>query len=133
MKKLNTLIFLIIFISCVKCKSNTHKKIVDHKAKVTATINGVWKSIGYGRILNITDEVVSLYDVNNLNCLPSDEFPREAAEQLLLLTLKDENSLHVKMGINSYDFVRLEKMPNNCAGLSEAEKNDPLFNFESLW
>ncbi|WP_298419085.1 S41 family peptidase [uncultured Kordia sp.] len=133
MKKLKTLIFLVTIIFLLKCKSNTRQKTENKTSEITATINGTWKSIGYGRIVNITDEVVSLYDVNNINCLPSEEFPREVAEQFLSLKLKNENTLKVKMGITTYDFVRLEKMPKNCAPLSEAEKNDPLFNFESLW
>lgn len=133
MKKLKTLIFLVTIICLLKCKSNTHQKTENKTSKITATINGTWKSVGYGRIVNITDEVVSLYDVNNISCLPSEEFPREAAEQFLSLKLKNENTLKVKMGITTYDFVRLEKMPKNCTPLSETEKNDPLFNFESLW
>lgn len=133
MKKINILVVLITVIFCLKCKSNTHQKTENKTNKVTATINGVWKSIGYGRIVSITDEVVSLYDVNSISCLPSEEFPRETAEQFLSLKLKNENTLKIKMGITTYDFVRLEKMPSNCAALSEAEKNDPLFNFESLW
>lgn len=132
MKKLNTLALLIIVIFCLKCKSNTNQKTENKTNKVTATINGTWKSIGYGRIVNITDEVVAIYDVNSISCLPSDEFPREAAEQLLSLTLKNENMLNAKMGINLYNFIRLEKMPEDCAPLSEVKLNDPIYNFESL-
>jgi hypothetical protein len=59
MKKLSTVVLLIAFIFCVKCKSNTHKKVTNNETKVAVTINGVWKSIGYGRIVNITDETVA--------------------------------------------------------------------------
>ncbi|WP_298508492.1 S41 family peptidase [uncultured Kordia sp.] len=132
MRKIGRLLLLITAIALVKCKSNAHKK---EKAEIeieTASINGHWKSIGYGRIINITDEIVALYDVNSISCLPSEEFPREAAEQMLSITLKEENKLQVTMGINTYNFNRLEKMPEYCAPLSEAKQNDPVYNFESL-
>ncbi|WP_420571756.1 S41 family peptidase [Kordia sp.] len=132
MKKLNTLVLLITLIFCVKCKSNTNKTTTNHTAEVTATINGVWKSIGYGRIIKVDEETVAIYDINSISCLPSEEFPRDAALKILSMNLKGENMMNVQMGINKYDFVRIEKMPENCAPLSKAKQNDPIYNFESL-
>ena len=97
MKKINTLILIVAILFCFNCKTNPDQKTKEKISNTITTVNGVWKGIGYGRIVNITDETISIYDVNNISCLPSDEFPREAAEQFLSFVLQNENTLNLKM------------------------------------
>lgn len=133
MKKIGSVLLLITAITLVKCKSNTHKKEVAKTTVETVSLNGFWKSIGYGQLLAITDETVMIYDINKVSCIPSEEFPREAAEEFLEIKLKNNNRLHIQMGINSYDFERINQFPEICKPLDEVKKKDPLYNFESLW
>lgn len=133
MKKIGRLLLLIIAIVLVKCKSNTHSSKEETVVKTASSINGFWKSIGYGRFIEITDETVKIYDINKISCLPSEEFPKAAAAHFLSIKLENENELSVQMGINKYSFDRVEQLPDLCAPLTDQKKNDPLYNFESLW
>lgn len=123
-------ILALIFFSC-----ETKSQEVQQATKTTAAenINGVWESIGYGRILEITDTTIYMYDINKVSCIPSDEVPRTYAENIMGFSMNNKNILTIQMEINSYEFTRLPKLPDLCTSITKEQKEDPLHNFESLW
>ena len=63
MMQKQTIPFLItILILCYSCQPNQQK--ADH-------IEGIWKSIGYGKTLKIDDTHYEYYDITRISCLQS--------------------------------------------------------------
>ena len=104
--------------------------------KEAQSIDGIWESVGYGRVVDIEEGYYVLADVTKFSCFPLmqgyiDEFG--AALQL------QNDTLSFKEGINRYYFTRLDKTPSICENDSKtyeeakAKANDPEHNFEVLW
>jgi carboxyl-terminal processing protease len=91
-------------------------------------LNGVWKSIGYGKILEIKDDKYCIYEITRISCLP--------ARQSTLIELEDfidlrNDTLLLRYGTLTYSFTRLGSLPNACSEkISPITQNDILFNFE---
>ncbi len=96
---------------------------------VNAPINGIWKSLGSGNILQISDSTdYALYDISSISCLPNRKGKLE--EIMRGLTLSSD-TLSLLVGLVDYQFLRIDEMPELCiTGLEERKRNDPLFNFE---
>lgn len=93
------------------------------------TVNGTWESIGSGWILQIQDSAhYSFYDIVTSACLPSrygafDELATELSLQ--------EDTLRLKKGVITYEFVRILALPKMCkTPLAEDKLRDPMLNFE---
>ena len=129
MKKMASLNFglaLLVIISFLSCDLAAEKSELD----------GVWKSLGYGRIVKIKAGEFIMADVTSISCMPLiageiSDFGQD---------LKIENdTLVYKDGINNYFFVRVDDAPLVCkkdaAEYVEAQEkiNDPEYNFEVLW
>ena len=100
------------------------------------SIDGVYASIGYGTLVKIEDGNYIIADRTEISCTPImdgsvDEFPGDI--------LKNNDTLQIKMGINTYYFSQIEDAPEICKADSkaykeaEAKANDPEYNFEVLW
>ena len=53
---------LLIFLFVITSLSNDQTK---------NSIEGIWKSIGYGKILKIDSTTYKYFDITNISCLPS--------------------------------------------------------------
>lgn len=99
-------------------------------------IDGVWKSVGYGRIAKIEEGEFTLADVTDISCLPLME--GNISDFGDKLKFKND-TLILEDGINNYLFVRIEEAPAICQNGSEEYKtaqekaNNPEYNFEVLW
>ena len=99
-------------------------------------IDGVWKSVGYGRIANIEDGEFALADVTAISCMPLME--GNISDFGDKLKFKND-TLSLEDGINNYLFVRIEEAPDACQNDSQvyaanqSKVNDPEYNFEVLW
>lgn len=97
-------------------------------SKQDGVFNGVWKSLGYGKILVIKDNTCSFYDITNISCLPAristlDEFEKS-------IELRNDTLL-LRQGTLNYSFTRLSSLPYACnKELSDKAKSDIQFNFE---
>ncbi len=100
------------------------------------SLDGVWKSLGYGRVVNIEEGEYTLADVTAISCMPLMEgnisdFGDKLKVRNDTITLED--------GINVYYFVKVEDAPAVCQNDSpeyaeaQARANDPEYNFEVLW
>lgn len=102
----------------------------ETKTRDNNVIDGVWQSIGYGRLVKIDSGEFLLADVSNSSCTPSMSGEISMFEDNIGVT---NDTLWLKDGINLYQFTRLEDAPQVCkADLSEAEKNSPTYNFKVL-
>ncbi|MGD1946337.1 MAG: S41 family peptidase [Croceivirga sp.] len=98
--------------------------------------DGIWESLGYGRIITIANGEYVLSDVTKFSCLPIME--GHIAEFGDVLKLKNDTLL-LTNGINRYYFTRIVEAPPVCKKGSKAYKaakamaQNPEHNFEVLW
>ncbi|MEM6893245.1 MAG: S41 family peptidase [Bacteroidota bacterium] len=93
------------------------------------TINGVWKSLGSGWVLQIQDSTeYTLFDVTKISCL--ENRTAELSEMIPDLQLQNDTLSLIK-GVMTYRFVRDEKALENCSTeYSTEQRKNTLFNFE---
>lgn len=122
----STLLIAFLFLSCNETKNDNQETDID----------GVYQSVGYGRILKIIDGEFLLADVTSLSCMPLmdgkiSDFNENISYANDTITLKD--------GINIYLFSRTIDAPQVCKkgtpAYIEAQNNinNPERNFEILW
>jgi carboxyl-terminal processing protease len=114
----NMFFYILLFFSLLyACKSN------DKKDK---SIEGIWKSIGYGEILKIDSTTYKYFDITNISCLPSKQ--GNISEVKNSIVLKND-TLVVKRGYSIYYYARTNVLPDLCKK-NINDTNDPLYNFE---
>ena len=117
-RKINDLIVLSIFL-LISCNNSQREN---------RTINGTWKSIGFGKILKIEGGNYSFYDITNISCLSASQ--GEIADFGDAIELQND-TLSISSGTSIYKYLKLSLLPNLCDQiLSESKKTDPSFNFE---
>jgi len=100
------------------------------RSSAATSLSGVWESVGYGKILAITDTTYAYYDLTDISCLP--------AERGLLSTFGDDlrllapDTLLLSKGTGCYWYVRNdETLPADCSTpRSAAERESPIYNFD---
>lgn len=110
------------------CKSTT---ISEEKS-----LDGVYESVGYGRVLKIVEGEFILADVTKYSCIPLMNGEISSFADALSIA---NDTLSIQDGINRYFFVKMKDAPAVCKAGSperaaaEAKANDPEHNFEVLW
>jgi len=90
-------------------------------------IEGVWASLGYGKIIQIEGEQYAFYDVTKISCLPDEQGSLNSFGGDL--SLKND-TLQLVKGISSYYYTRIDDLPDLCKGaISESQKQNPEYNF----
>ena len=97
------------------------------------SLNGTWESIGYGRILEINDSLVVVYDSCKTGCNFQQQLPRELFNELFTVEIMSRDSFAVKNEITVYEFSRSEKDHELCKNNDTVLKQDPIHNFKTLW
>lgn len=117
--KIKPILFFGIFI-LISCDSNRIESISD----------GVYESIGYGRLILIEDGSFQLFDVASNWC-----------DQRINGSLKDfekdlfikDDTLNFKVGITNYQYLKISQLPAVCSmKYLNSELKDPEFNFDVL-
>nr|WP_315171844.1 S41 family peptidase [uncultured Flavobacterium sp.] len=111
---MSLLLFLTLLVGCKasKVKSNS--------------IEGIWKSIGYGQILKIDSDSYKYFDVTDFSYLPSKE--GNIAEVTKSMEVSND-TLIVKRGFNKYRYVRIKKLPE-VSQQNLKDKKNIFYNFE---
>ena len=92
------------------------------------TANGVWQQLGYGKIFEIENDSVRIYDVCKVGC--------QLSEKVLLneegvIESFSSDTLKLRKNIKTYRFTKLAQLPDFCKTLEEQQS--PIHNFEVLW
>lgn len=115
-----------IGISCLSCFLFS----CSSKNQAPPSLDGVWESLGYGRILKIDAENFVHYDRTKISCLPFQE--GSLSEYGAAIQLKND-TLTISSGISVYQYIRSNKLPDLCSEeMTAKKKTDPLYNFEVL-
>lgn len=103
---------------------------VNQEEEAPETIDGIWSSVGYGRIAHIEGDTFELADYTDISCLIVLEGSLEEAGYKPFI---ENDTLKIKDGINEYYYTRLASFPDVCIEEVSAEKQqDPEYNFEVL-
>lgn len=90
------------------------------------SINGVWKSIGYGKILEISDKKYRLFDITSISCTP---FKKGNLSDFLPKYSVKNDTLTYQFGFEKYQYQRIDKLPQVCS-LTSNKSKDPVYNFD---
>lgn len=120
MKRIKYLVLVVLIGTFLSCNSNSKKNKIE----------GVWQSIGYGRLVKIDDGEFLIADITKISCLPiMNGNVSDFGENIIV----ENDTLQLKDGINTYYFTRLNDAPKICKNQpSEEKKKDPTYNFEVL-
>jgi len=110
--------FIALFLLILSCQ---HKE-----DKQKESINGVWKSIGYGKILKIDSINYKYFDITDISCLPSKEGDISEIKNSIKLV---DDTITVQRGFNSYYYTRATDFLDVCQN-NKKDENDPIYNFE---
>lgn len=97
------------------------------------SLDGVWKSRGYGWILKIDSASYALFDFTRLACVEIErgsigEF--EAGFELLTRDDSDHLALRIRNDLSRYDFDRVPSLPREVLFLDCERQSDVGLNFE---
>ena len=107
---------LLLFILICGCNPND---------QTNNSIEGIWKSIGYGKILKIDAITYEYFDLTKVSCLPSKRGDiSEVKNSMKLLN----DTLAIKRGYSFYYYTRTNEIPSLCHNNKDID--DPLYNFE---
>lgn len=107
----------LIFVIFYGCKSNGNNY---------SSVEGIWESVGYGKILKIDSTTYKYFDITSISCLPSKEGKISDVENSIELK---NDTLVVKRSFSLYYYTRMDKLPDFCTKNTK-DKKDPLYNFE---
>jgi len=119
MKNLKLILFLISILIFISCNPKEPK------------LDGIWKSIGYGQLLEINGNQFSLFEVTDISCLPILE--GDISTQFNSQLDVNNDTLSIKYGINTYYYLRSNNTPSESTiKLKEKKKKSPMYNLEVL-
>lgn len=107
----------LFFILFYGCKPNN---------QTNNSIEGIWESIGYGKILKIDASTYEYFDITSVSCLPSKTGEISEVKNSMELI---NDTLAVKRGYSFYYYTRTNEFPDLCQK-NEKDTDDPLYNFE---
>jgi len=117
-------LILIITLSCQ----------TERKEITKADLNGFWEQQGEGEIIEINDSLVISYYSNKFNCYPNWKMSREYFNtQTPTITMNADESFNNQEGFTVLTYVKIKEKPTLCMGLTEKQKNNNTYNFETLW
>jgi carboxyl-terminal processing protease len=126
-------IYILACINVVCVPTQNNGSVKQHSA-----LNGYWRSIGGGYILDATKEKIGLYSYTDCCCYQDENkyvtdllntssvFIFNATQDTLSLYLHDLGKRTEQLQ-TKHVFSRLSALPDNCAPLSDQQKNDPIF------
>lgn len=98
----------------------------QESTKINTSIEGIWQSVGYGKLLTIDSIQYAYYDMTDHFCSPIKKGKTATIKNTLELK---NDTLSVKRGYSIYQYIRTKELMDICTKESEAS-NDPVYNFE---
>jgi len=116
------IIKLVVLLSTLIILTSCTTKSINN----TNSIEGVWESVGYGKVLKINSTTYQYYDITSISCLASKQGNISEVKNSMELI---NDTLIVKKGYSSYYYTRTTELSNLCQQ-DENKNNDLLYNFE---
>lgn len=101
------------------------------------TLQDVWRSRGYGNLLDIGPDGYTVYEETSVSCLPIFEGSlEELADHYVDVQVSPRGqafSTRRAAGVTRHGFRRLKALPHGCAATDAERRSDPVYNFEVFW
>jgi len=114
------LIILTIFIS----------SCITKETDVNLSPNGFWEQDGYGKIIEIKDSIIRVFDICAIDCHLA--FEEEILDFGRIKEVK-ENALVIKHNIDDWKFKRIKELPEICLNTLKDKSKNPIYNFDVFW
>jgi carboxyl-terminal processing protease len=105
---------------------------VEHDADGMA--NGIWRSVGYGRLLQVGDGNARLWQFGAADCRPLG--PALPVADVLVRPRIQSSGRRLRTGmvgqLTIFTYERLQSLPAHCVQRPELDA-DPVRNFDALW
>lgn len=79
--------------------------------KIADSLTGIWKSRGYGKIIDIQDTVINSYEVTAISCTLNSQLKRSDISQLGNVKRISQDILTITEGIKVYTLDKIEELP----------------------
>ncbi|WP_073000400.1 S41 family peptidase [Epilithonimonas mollis] len=100
--------------------------------KIADSLTGIWKSRGYGKIIDIQDTLINSYEVTAISCTLSSQLKRSDISKLGTVKRVSQDILTITEGIKVYTLDKIEELPKSVE-YSITKSEDPNFNFNVFW
>lgn len=101
------------------------------------SVDGTWKSQGYGRVLDIRNDTVLVFDVTAVSCVLHESVRLDDfLSDINRINRSEENvfSYYMEGGITRYEYRRMEGLSGFCTEALRREPDyDPERNFDVFW
>lgn len=114
------LLLFTIFITLLACE--------DDESVSSWSINGIWKSEGYGMMLDIKDGKVELYSLTDISCVKEREL--DLNDFKYKFVGKDRIKLTVDGAVTEFSFTKLTELPAVAKNGGTPPTTDPYTNFD---
>jgi len=118
MKSLKILLILLFTIS-ISAQNNSN------------SFKGIWQQEGYGRIIQIKNKKITMFDICKSSCNKNMIVPTRMALKEFRIKKINDTTLMAD-GFTKYYFYKKDKLPALCT-IKVKDNKDPLYNFETLW
>lgn len=101
-------------------------------AQNARNLKGTWKMEGYGKIIDIRDSAVNLYDTTSFSCVPKEKLKLKDLGFLGQFKQIAQDTLMLSSGITTYRLIRIAGLPDHCK-IKGNLNTDPLYNFDVFY
>ncbi len=106
--------FMVIVLTCA-CQSGPRHSMPNN-AENQSSLDGIWKSQGYGYVLAVKNNTMKLYDVSKNSCFDQGLSNQEISALLAEITRLSKHSFKASLqsGVTEYYFNQVESLPISC-------------------
>jgi carboxyl-terminal processing protease len=100
-----------------------------------SSVDGIWRSRGYGTLLAIKGSSADVYDLNSLLCIKRKDSVPVSEHLFRDPHLSSDGSQLTTLAATAFteiQYDRLGNLPSQCHSLSVAESEDPVYSFEAF-
>lgn len=124
MKTLNTFAAAICFVATALSPAS----LAAQDAAPSASLDGVWRSEGYGRVMEIKAGRYEIREVTDISCLTASS---GHLNDFTISLDRGGDRMAILEGFDAYRYRRLDRLPEICLSLdATAKSDDPLRNFD---
>lgn len=137
---LATLLMLCICFSTFTADASHYSKPPHSDRTELKNLPGLWKQEGYGKLLEVTDSQVRVYETSAVHCLLTESYSFEEISQEIpyVIANRDRTRFQTDPKINtieihSYAYQLLNSYPDSCLHGITQPTLDPVDNFNVFW
>lgn len=138
-KKTSFLLFLVAnIVSILACNTLDHDGLIPlNPDEIAGRLEGVWKSKGYGFVLDIRNGVVTSYDVTETSAVAREYFYKESTDVQTWKVFLSGNDRFFVYKSRDFEleitFEKLDDLPEVCKPGKLLKTLDAKVNFDVLW